>query len=342
MEVITPINQSLVIPVCELGEVGGARRIAARLSEKIGLSENESGKVSLVITEAGNNLVKHAGHGQLVVRRLTDKRAIGVEVLALDKGPGMSNLNECMRDGYSTAGSPGTGLGAISRLSTSFDVYSNPCGGTALMSRIWSPSRTGASTALEVGAICAAKEREQICGDCWSMHEHSGRSVIIVVDGLGHGDFAAEAAAQGVRIFQENLDRSPAEIIQRAHGALRSTRGAAMAIAEINFSEGLLRYVGIGNIASTIVSSGATRSLISHSGIVGHELRRVQEFVYPWPPGALLVMHSDGLQTRWTLAAYPGLAVRHAATIAGVLYRDFQRGRDDVTVVVVRERTQQR
>jgi hypothetical protein len=115
-----------------------------------------------------------------------------------------------------------------------------------------------------------------------------------------------------------------------------------MAIAEINFSEGLLRYVGIGNIASTIVSSGATRSLISHSGIVGHELRRVQEFVYPWPPGALLVMHSDGLQTRWTLAAYPGLAVRHAATIAGVLYRDFQRGRDDVTVVVVRERTQQR
>ncbi len=64
--------------------------------------------------------------------------------------------------------------------------------------------------------------------------------------------------------------------------------------------------------------------------------RKFQEFAYPFPKGATLVMHSDGLISRWTLDAYPGLAAHDPALVAGVLYRDFQRGRDDVTVLVAR------
>jgi hypothetical protein len=162
-----------------------------------------------------------------------------------------------------------------------------------------------------------------------------------MVDGLGHGCFAAEAASAAVRIFNGNTHLPPVEILQKAHGALRSTRGAALAIAEIKSATSLVRYAGVGNIAATVASGGATRSLVSHNGTVGHEMRRVQEFTYPWPAGALLIMHSDGLQTRWTFANYPGLTSRHAATVAGVIYRDFQRGRDDATVFVMRERREQ-
>jgi hypothetical protein len=78
------------------------------------------------------------------------------------------------------------------------------------------------------------------------------------------------------------------------------------------------------------------RGLVSHNGTIGVEVRRLQQFDYESPAEALLVMHSDGLQSRWSLEAYPGIMHRHPALIAGVLYRDYSRQRDDLTVCVVR------
>jgi hypothetical protein len=126
--------------------------------------------------------------------------------------------------------------------------------------------------------------------------------------------------------------------MQRMHLALRGTRGAAVAVAEINVNACELRFTGVGNIAGSILHEGTSRGVISHNGIVGHEMRKVQEFSYPFPSGALLIMHSDGLASHWRLDQYAGLAQRHPALIAGVLYRDHKRPRDDVTVLAVRER----
>ena len=147
------------------------------------------------------------------------------------------------------------------------------------------------------------------------------------------GPDAAEAARRAVAVFEASRDRSPAALVSEIHGALRSTRGAAVAIASLDHEIGEIRYAGVGNIAGTIVHGGATRSMVSLNGTVGHEMRKVQEFAYEWPAGALVVMHSDGLQTHWRLDKYPGLAARHPNVIAAVLYRDFSRGRDDLTVL---------
>jgi hypothetical protein len=65
-------------------------------------------------------------------------------------------------------------------------------------------------------------------------------------------------------------------------------------------------------------------------------MRRLQEFTYEWPPSSLIILHSDGLTTHWALDRYAGLASRRPDVIAGVLYRDFRRVRDDATVVVAR------
>ncbi|MGZ8295425.1 MAG: serine/threonine protein kinase, partial [Telluria sp.] len=101
--------------------------------------------------------------------------------------------------------------------------------------------------------------------------------------------------------------------------------------------DGKLQFAGVGNIAGSVIGGGPRRHLLSHNGIVGSNLRKVQQFEQPWDSGSLLILHSDGLGTRWDLDAYPGLAFAHCAVIAAVLYRDFTRGRDDATVVAVRE-----
>jgi serine phosphatase RsbU (regulator of sigma subunit) len=174
------------------------------------------------------------------------------------------------------------------------------------------------------------------CGDAWAVRHSGGRDQILVVDGLGHGLLASQAADTALRVFEESDFAAPADIVKSMHGPLRSTRGASLALADVNYSSGQILYAGVGNISGVILRPGGTRSMVSHNGTVGHELHRVEGFAYPWSPDVTLVFHSDGLLSRWQLDPYPGLLARHPSIIAGILYRDFQRGRDDVTIVVSR------
>ncbi len=352
------MRDPVALPILESSQAGEARRIAITLADRLGFNETERGKVGIVVTEVANNLIRHAKDGCLVLQARTrnHNRALElrsdaiapdaqtltcIEILALDKGPGMVNISECLRDGFSTAGTPGNGLGAIRRLSALFDIYSVPNVGTALLAHLWaSPNQAlQLDSYLELGVVCLPKPGEAVSGDAWATEQQGDCSLLLVADGLGHGPLAAQASKEAVRIFRENVRKSPKEIVEAAHAALRSTRGAAMAVAEVDFERRAVRFAGIGNIAGTIISPEASYSMVSHNGTVGHEVRKIQEFVYQWPKGGLLVMHSDGLGTQWRLDRYAGLAARHPSLIAGVLYRDFNRGRDDVTVLVAREDT---
>jgi serine phosphatase RsbU (regulator of sigma subunit) len=233
----------------------------------------------------------------------------------------------------------------MARLSALFDVHSRPGEGTAVQARLWSapPPEPREAAGLEFGTVTLPLAGEEVCGDAWAVDEGDGQDfiLVLVVDGLGHGPQAAEAARGAVRAFSGRTSPDPAEIIRRAHDALRSTRGAAMAVARVDLGGREVRFAGVGNVAGLILSPAEDRSLtmMSHNGTVGHTLRKVQEFTYPWADGALLVMHSDGLTTRWPPGRTAGLMARHPGLIAGVLYRDYKRGRDDATVLVARERS---
>lgn len=246
----------------------------------------------------------------------------------------------CMRDGYSTGGTAGTGLGAISRLSTLFDVYSVDGQGTVAVSRI--EKRTGGAPArpapgkgaLEFGAISVALAGEIECGDVWRIADSSQGLSIMVADGLGHGPLAATAARAAAVAFAERPFGDPGEAMQHLHRALSGGRGAAAACAMRRAGESKVVYSGVGNISGSLVSTEKSRGMVSHNGILGVQLPRRQQFEYECSPGDRIVMHSDGMSARWSISSYPGLFVRHAAVIAGVLYRDHARARDDVTVVV--------
>src|SRR5262249_13303323 len=322
------------VPMSETSQPGEARRAAMRLASRAGLDDEAMGKVAIAVTEAASNVVKHGHGGDVILRSLRDGKAHGVEMLALDRGAGMKNVSECFRDGYSTTGTAGTGLGAIRRLSSEFDVHSIPGVGTAVLARFWSAAPP--KPELEVGAVCVPKPGEIVCGDAWAAGRRAGVTVIVVVDGLGHGVPAADAAGAALTTFATSRAAEPRILLEGIHAALRPTRGAAVAIAALDPRRRLVQYAGLGNIAGAILGNGPVRHMASHNGIAGDEARRLHPVSYPWPEGSLVVIHSDGLGTHWDLDRYPGLVQREPSLVAGVLYRDFARRRDDVTVVVAR------
>jgi hypothetical protein len=259
------------------------------------------------------------------------------EMLAIDRGPGIVDVRQACEDGYSTAGSLGHGLGAVARMSIAFDVYSGAGGGTVLFAAVG--DRPAARRPFQIGGLSAPKPGEDVCGDAWTaaVDIERDRCIVLVVDGLGHGLAAADASVAAVRRFSAEAERGPGDILRAIHDELRATRGAAVSIAEIDRRLGVVRFAGVGNVAASIVTPDVVRHLVSHHGTAGHHVRQVQEFQYPWPSDGLLVLHSDGLRSRWALERYPALARRHPSVVAGVLYRDFVRGSDDATVVVLGE-----
>jgi len=304
------------------------------------MDDNGAEHVAIVATEACTNLLKHAGGGQILLQTTPDDPG-GVsllELLAVDHGPGMANVERCLVDGYSTASSPGQGLGAIQRMSRQSDIYSLPGKGTAVLARWWTPrAKSKSPGVIQIGAVNVSKPGEEVSGDSWGAAWQAEDLTILVADGLGHGLEARLASLEAVRQLQDHPDLPPKALLARVHDALRSTRGAAVAVARIDTARGKLTFAGLGNISARIYAGPrGLQNLVSLNGTAGHHCDRTQEFSYPWPADGLLVLHSDGLSTGASLDSYPGLAARDPALIAAVLYRDFSRGRDDATVVVAK------
>ncbi len=328
----------LILQVRESSQVAEARRLSVGLAQRKGFDAILCGKLAIIVTECATNLVKHTtAGGEILVRVVDHKGTPGIELLVLDKGPGIANIAESLHDGYSTAGTQGTGLGAIIRMADHFDIYSAANLGTALYIHLWASPVPYENQPLAVGVVSLPYPGEEVCGDGWVVHQSIDCGLLMVVDGLGHGAGANDATVKATRAFHENINRPLTQLVPAIHHALKHTRGAVMALMEIDHVKAVANYIGIGNISSTIYGPDAVYNCVSHNGTVGFEMSRVQEFTYPCGEGSIVVMHSDGCTTQLSLSPYPGLVYKHPALIAGILYRDFNRGRDDVTVLVIRK-----
>ena len=322
------------LPITDPSHVAAARRHVVAMAARAGQGETDTGRVAIVVTELANNVIRHGDGGELLCG-IDRETAAGVEIVALDRGRGMADVAACMRDGYSSAGTMGTGLGAVTRMSDTTDIRSRPDAGTVVLARIWRGGAQAAPSRRQLGIVTVPLAGETVCGDAAALiTAEDGRVGLMVADGLGHGELAAAASQEALRQFRASRLTDPVAALEAVHAGLRQTRGAAVAVAIVDPGQKHVAYGGIGNIAGLIAENGAVRRMMSYNGTAGRGVWKVQAFSYPFQDVPVVVMHSDGLATHWSLDKHPALLKHDPVVIAATLYRDHGRGRDDCAVLV--------
>ncbi|MES2978335.1 MAG: ATP-binding SpoIIE family protein phosphatase [Pseudomonadota bacterium] len=326
------------VDVIEQSQVAEVRRVAAELARAELMSEAEKGRLAIIATEVSTNLVKYGVRGSVTLNRYAEAGVHGVELVAMDHGPGLRNLAMSMRDGHSTAGSLGIGLGSVKRAATFLDIYTLLGQGTAVLARVQAGSQREVPVQGQAAYARTVPKKGQIeSGDGWSEISFGTRRMVCLVDGLGHGPLAALAANRALAAFQASgaLD-SPEDVLLRAHQQLKDTRGAVMAVLQVDARTASATFCGVGNINATLVHEGKSRHLLSIEGIVGYNMRKTRVQQSSWEPGDVAIMNTDGLSSRWSITRYPGLEACHPALIASVLFRDHARDTDDATIVTLK------
>jgi len=320
-------------PVADETDSGEVRRGVGRVAAELGAGQHAQGHAELVATELATNLVRHAKPGGWMLIRPVPPDE--VELIAVDHGPGITDLPAALSGRSTTPGGLGCGLAAVRRASTRFDVYSEPGHGTCVLSVVNLAEPRPAADRRTWGGISIGVT--EVCGDGWAVAELDHGVAVAVVDGLGHGpkaSLATDAALTAFAAGPADLDR----LVGRANDAMRQTRGGALTACLIDRDRQELRYFGIGNVNGRVLSGSGDRGLVCTVGTLGLKMAppKVQLMTAPWPADGVLVVWTDGLRSRPDLAALSGLLSHDPGLVAAVLHRDFARERDDATVVVVR------
>lgn len=336
--------------------VGAARRAVHGFAQGVGFTERELAEIDIVVQEIGTNAARYATGGGSIHFTETLGAEPGLEIFYWDKGPGIHDLDRAVRDGVSTGGSLGAGLGAIKRLMHEFDAYSttpdSPTSrlslaarrrtthGTALLCRKWVEatrlSQHPAATARRIGVWSRPHPNETANGDAYFVRRRGGQMLLAVIDGLGHGPGAQEASGAAVEVLAAWQGEPLEELFPRAHERLRPTRGAVMGACVVDTKRGAFYYAGVGNIEARVFNTPQPVRPISANGTLGARLGKMKVWSYPWADGATVVLASDGLSATWDIGDYPGLLAKSPQLLAGVLLRDYGRDSDDATVLVAR------
>ncbi|MBD1398662.1 SpoIIE family protein phosphatase [Pontibacter sp. JH31] len=337
------VNQHYRFTVPDRSFASLTKKDITRLAESFALSEAAVGKVNIIVSEMLTNLEKFSPEGGELLVKAIGKPIKGIEIICLDNGSGMSDPARMMEDGVSTYGSAGEGLGAIKRQSDVFDLYSYPQVGTVIVTQVYKSGSVPrlSSHRYEVGSVMVSKPKEVDCGDGFAVIHRENGVYLLALDGLGHGTNAKDVAQLGVKTFCDHPQSDPAEALRTIHGNIRRTRGAVGFVAFIDTYQHQLNYCGIGNIAGKMFSMEGGignvpyKSVISYNGILGHNVPGTfNNQQLEWSRNKILIVHSDGLKSRWDLNKYPNLQRHMATTIAAVLYKDHSRHTDDTLVLV--------
>lgn len=312
--------------------VAACRSAAQALASRLSFPASRAEELALAVTEAASNLHKHAQQGALLMRAApAGLPQPSIELITIDTGPGFRDVTAALRDGHSTAGTLGIGLGAIRRLADFSDLFSVPGVCTALTARFSSgPTVPPSNCAGLLRPISGETE----CGDAFVVSAVDGHLTAVMCDGIGHGPLAAAASREAIDTVLADPSGEPAAILRRVHQRLGGTRGGAIAIASVTGRS--VRFAGLGNIAAWILAADTRSGMLSVPGIAGHQARTIRQFDYELPAGAVIVLHSDGLSSRWDYRTMPGLTVRDPLLIAAVLLAAAGVHRDDAGILVLR------
>jgi hypothetical protein len=177
---------------------------------------------------------------------------------------------------------------------------------------------------------------EVVSGDAWLATGTDHVQRIAVIDGLGHGPDAAAAAHAAVATLTAEPDLPLDVALQHCHVALRSTRGAAISMAHIDLHAGRLTFGGVGNVEGRLIQEGRTSQLTAQRGIVGATLPHLRLVELPLMESWRLLLHSDGVTTRFHSEEIPDAAWIDVQRLAEEIIGRWGRELDDATVVAAR------
>ncbi|SEF20202.1 Stage II sporulation protein E (SpoIIE) [Amycolatopsis pretoriensis] len=288
------------------GAADAAARVARETANDAGLPDVLAERAAVVAAALAGAIDEHTRGGSVFVQRSLTGR--GVDVLAAGDGPGTADLDRRLLDG--------TGPDEVKRLATGFRITSSPTAGTLAAARVLDPA--GPPFSGSAGHFRLPREGEEYCGDAVALAEVTGSRTACVADGLGHGPDAAEAADAAMRVFTENPDRPLPHQLTNMHRALRTTRGAAVALVRV--APHRLEFCGVGNVSGATVG-GASRLLLSTPGIVGFSLPAAPVRQLALAGDEAVVLHTDGVGSGWRGPGRPADVLLFAADVAH-RYRD--------------------
>jgi anti-sigma regulatory factor (Ser/Thr protein kinase) len=338
------------VALVEETQIGQARRALRRCAAELEFSERQLAELDIAVKEIGSNAIKFGRSTGQIYFTATDTELDppGVEILYVDKGPGIEDTALAIEDGYTTSGSMGAGLGAVKRMADEFHIYSQVHSSTRRLSMY---ERTTHGTTIAVRKYVAG-DREQVSngrarwgvftrpqageesnGDGYLVKRIETRQLVAIIDGLGHGEGARAATAAALASIEENAQQPVEAIIRAAHEALRSTRGAVLGLAAIDVSSRTIEYAGIGNTDFRVLGGSKPLRFISLNGTLGSRLDRVKVFKEQLPRSSTLVLSTDGISDRWDPESYPGLLGLHPQLLCATVMRDYGRSNDDATIL---------
>ncbi|WP_225987425.1 ATP-binding protein [Streptomyces spectabilis] len=320
------------VPIDHFSAVHLAAATARTLARRCGLPGALPDRAAVVASELASNIAKHATGGSVYLQALTHGE--GLEITAVDRGPGMRELERCLTDGYTTTGTLGAGLGAISRIATTLAIRTRAGTGTLVCARLAPPGRT-ADAERPLGSLCLPAEGERHCGDAVSFALTDRGLTALAVDGLGHGTEAEEAARAAVRCFHRGPDADLPDLLTAANRALRHSRGAAIGVLRLR--DTAVDYCGVGNVRAVLLSpDDVGRRLSGQPGVVGWNMPPPQVRRLSAPAGTTAVLHTDGVDQRWSRDPEPFLLRLPPPLLVAALVHGFRRSRDDATAVAVK------
>lgn len=304
---------------------------------KANFSDRKMGEIDIIVAEIASNLVKHAGGGQILVKLIEENEIQGIEIISIDNGPGMTDLNKMVTDGVSTTNTLGLGLGTIKRLSDNFHIYSQKNWGTVLLSRKFvkqQPPHAKRQKA-EIKSVVVPKPGEVFCGDGFYIVTTNDHIKLFLGDGLGHGPEAEKAVCEAGNAFADCTEIYPPAIIRHIDASVRKTRGLVGMVAVFDLMHQKWELCGVGNIATRIIGPSISKNYMAYNGIIGLNVPRTlnaQEIIHE--KGQSLTMCSDGLKSRWEPTRFTGILRQDLSVLAASLYKDYSRNIDDASIAI--------
>ena len=330
--------------ISEQGDLSRAVRTAREEAIAAGFTTDISEEIALVVSELTSNLLKHAEGGRLIISHLNQVNNAILRIDAINKNRVFNNLENALRDGYSTTKSLGFGLGTVNRLMDTIEILASDTGETVVRTqrKVRSTDIEPSVLNLDIGVASITHPLMKENGDSFFIKRWKFHALCGVIDGLGHGREACRAALSATQYVQTHYDLPMDQLFKGVQYACMATRGVVMGAVrfdkEYTGGDLIMSHASVGNIETRKINqNGISGSdMIICRGILGTGTPNPVITTHQVHEGTVVVLFSDGISPHWKKEEGDILRSIPASDGARYLLRHYWLENDDATAMVIK------